>query len=270
MLKRTITGAIITICTCVFLHYSHIPQVMIWGCVIIVSLAVCEVYNAAGIGNDIKKFLPGVLVAIALFVIPIPYYSNLLMVILPAAIVFFAFVMGRQDMFRFDNSHKVFLLAILIALLLRAMPQLRYIENGLYYLTGAVIACFATDVAAYMVGSKLGRHKLLPKVSPNKTKEGAAAGIAAATLVLLIYGYVLKESVECSINWLRLFFYAVSASVIGQFGDLSMSVVKRVCGVKDFGNIFPGHGGILDRLDSHIFAVAFTLLFCSVTGGFIQ
>ena len=63
--------------------------------------------------------------------------------------------------------------------------------------------------------------------------------------------------------------YMILTSVIGQFGDLCMSVIKRICGVKDYSNLFPGHGGVLDRFDSHLLAIPFTLVFCVITGGFI-
>ena len=132
-----------------------------------------------------------------------------------------------------------------------------------------MILCAVTDVAAYLIGRSLGKHKLIPSVSPNKTVEGAVGGIVFAVLIMLLLGIGMEHWQLIQINYSRLFIYSVMASAVGQFGDLCMSSVKRVCGIKDFGNIFPGHGGMLDRFDSQLMVVPFTVLYCSLTGGYI-
>ena len=116
-----------------------------------------------------------------------------------------------------------------------------------------MILSAVTDVAAYLIGRSLGKHKLIPSVSPNKTVEGAVGGIVFAVLIMLLLGIGMEHWQLIQINYSRLFIYSVMASAVGQFGDLCMSSVKRVCGIKDFGNIMPGHGGILDRFDSLMF-----------------
>ncbi len=88
-------------------------------------------------------------------------------------------------------------------------------------------------------------------------------------IIALIAAILLQKYAGLHFDILTLVIWAVLVSIIGQFGDLCMSVVKRIAGVKDFGNLLPGHGGILDRFDSHMFAVAFTLVFCALGGGFI-
>ena len=164
---------------------------------------------------------------------------------------------------------KVLLLNLTVILLFKSFPTLRAMDNGLYYLGGAMILCAVTDVAAYLIGRSLGKHKLIPSVSPNKTVEGAVGGIVFAVLIMLLLGIGMEHWQLIQINYSRLFIYSVMASAVGQFGDLCMSSVKRVCGIKDFGNIFPGHGGMLDRFDSQLMVVPFTVLYCSLTGGYI-
>jgi len=96
-----------------------------------------------------------------------------------------------------------------------------------------------------------------------------AAVYICGTLVLVIVALCMDATDHLVFDYTRLCIYGILASVVGEFGDLAMSSIKRVCKVKDFGNLLPGHGGILDRFDSHIFAAAFTLVFCNITGGFI-
>lgn len=155
-----------------------------------------------------------------------------------------------------------------IVVLFKAVPELRNLDNWLCSLIFAVTLCFVTDIAAYLIGRSLGRHKLLPKVSPNKTIEGSIGGLLFGVLLILLGGIVVEKFVKIEVNYGTLALWALLTSVAGQLGDLSMSAIKRICGIKDYGNLLPGHGGILDRFDSHLFAVSFTYLFCTYAGSF--
>jgi phosphatidate cytidylyltransferase len=104
------------------------------------------------------------------------------------------------------------------------------------------------DSVAYYVGRALGRHALAPKVSPKKTIEGAAAGFIGSVVAGIIGAFLLGEP------WLRVAGVSAATAIAGQVGDLAESVLKRSAGVKDSSSILPGHGGILDRLDSLFFA----------------
>jgi len=129
-------------------------------------------------------------------------------------------------------------------------------ENGgiLYLLI--FIGAWSTDTFAYFTGNLLGRHKLAPKISPKKTIEGAVGGVIFCTLAFVLYGFIIsKINTEIQPNYLLLVCAGIAISVIAILGDLAMSAFKRNYGVKDFGAIFPGHGGILDRFDS-VMAVA--------------
>ena len=150
----------------------------------------------------------------------------------------------------------------------RSIPEIRRTEHGFYILLLAVLSSCATDIFAYLTGKKLGKRKLCPKISPNKTVEGSIGGIAGTVAVLLSLGLMLEKADVLQVNFFRLTLYAISSSIVGQFGDLSMSAVKRCLGVKDYGALFPGHGGILDRFDSLLFIAPFTLLFCRHVGPF--
>ena len=106
---------------------------------------------------------------------------------------------------------------------------------------------------AYCVGMLIGRHKMTPQLSPKKTWEGAAGGVLGSALLGLIYALLLKEHLSFfSQPVLVTPLLCAAGSVISQIGDLAASAIKRSVGVKDYGNLIPGHGGILDRFDSVI------------------
>lgn len=111
----------------------------------------------------------------------------------------------------------------------------------------AMLIVWLTDSGAYLFGRKLGKHKLAPRVSPNKTWEGSICGTLLATVVLAVYLYFFPVGYH---NWGLMVFLTLLLSILGQFGDLVESALKRFYGVKDSGKILPGHGGILDRFDS--------------------
>ncbi len=140
-------------------------------------------------------------------------------------------------------------------------------QYGRVYIIAGILASVITDTAAYFAGRAFGKRKLCPDISPNKTVAGAVGG-ALATLVLLSLGGILYNvfkngsigPVE-AVAWIIL---AALCGIFAQFGDLFASLVKRFCGIKDYSNLIPGHGGILDRTDSVVFTVLLVYLFKSV------
>lgn len=114
------------------------------------------------------------------------------------------------------------------------------------------------DTAAYFIGSAIGKHKLCPNISPKKTIEGAVGGVLIAALSPLLFGLIFYYAYgNIKVNWVVLPIIGLVNALISILGDLLFSVIKRKCGVKDYGSIMPGHGGMLDRFDSLILCVPF-------------
>ena len=113
-----------------------------------------------------------------------------------------------------------------------------------------ILACYVTDTMAYFTGYKFGKHKMIPRISPKKTWEGAIGGYIFGFLVSLIFGLFFTN-----LKWGIIVVSSLILPIISQIGDLSFSAIKRNYNVKDFGSIFPGHGGVLDRIDSLLFCI---------------
>jgi phosphatidate cytidylyltransferase len=121
------------------------------------------------------------------------------------------------------------------------------------------LTAFGTDIAAFFTGSAFGRHKLCPSISPSKTVEGAVGGVAGSILVCGAFGYLFMP--ELLIHCLII---GAAGSVVSQFGDLTASIFKRNLGIKDYGTLIPGHGGILDRFDSVLFTAPFVYYYATL------
>lgn len=122
-----------------------------------------------------------------------------------------------------------------------------------------LFSAWGTDIFAYLVGRKIGKTKF-SKVSPNKSIEGCVAGIIGAIVINIIFSFILNMYFEFEISYLTIGIITLVLSIIGQIGDFSASVIKRYFEVKDFSELFPGHGGMLDRIDSVIFIAPFAYL----------
>ena len=137
-----------------------------------------------------------------------------------------------------------------------------FIRGGQYFYLLAFVGAWVTDTFAYFTGMLLGKHKLIPDVSPKKTVEGAVGGVVFCTLSFVAFGLLynrfwLADGDE-AIPLLAMAIVGFIVSIVSQIGDLSLSLLKRKYGIKDFGKIFPGHGGVLDRFDS-VLAVSIIL-----------
>ena len=129
-----------------------------------------------------------------------------------------------------------------------SMLFIRFLGLSLFLFMVLVVAI--TDSGAYFIGRKFGKRKLAPRISPNKTLEGSVGGTISGVIVGVIFGVVTGLST----NVMTLLLMSLVVAIVAQFGDLVASSMKREYGIKDFGKLFPGHGGVLDRLDSHLYA----------------
>ena len=148
---------------------------------------------------------------------------------------------------------------VVIPLSLCALVELRCLEHGKYLVLFAVLLTFVTDAGAYFVGVLFGKHRGVTKVSPNKSVEGYIGGFAAGVAFALLYGLAITEIARTSANLLSLALGGLFGAAATEVGDLALSFVKRQYGVKDFGHLLPGHGGMLDRFDSMLFCAPVVL-----------
>ena len=177
----------------------------------------------------------------------------------------FAFVVFVASMFNNKTvkytaaaSHVATVLYVMCGFL--AIIGLRYVEMGEYLFYLIFIGAWCADSFAYFVGVAIGKHKLIPSVSPKKTVEGAIGGILGAVVGFVVYGVCLsKFAGGVEVNYLGMAISAVGIAIVSQLGDLVTSFIKREQGIKDYGKVLPGHGGIMDRFDS-IIAVAPVLM----------
>jgi len=139
------------------------------------------------------------------------------------------------------------------------------LQNGVYYLWMIFVIAFSTDTAAYYVGRAIGKTNFAPKVSPKKTIAGSVGGIIASGVCIIIYGAILGKFFGFILPWYLYLGLGIVASIAGQCGDLTASMIKRRVKIKDFGRVLPGHGGILDRFDSILFIIPLIYIFASFT-----
>ncbi|MBN1547086.1 MAG: phosphatidate cytidylyltransferase [Syntrophaceae bacterium] len=184
------------------------------------------------------------------------------MALLIISVVFVTIIFILCDLFRTSKEKKspdIELLAkyilgiIYIPLLMSHFILVRGLEEGVFWIFYILVIAFAGDAAAFYTGKFFGKNKLCPYVSPNKTVEGVLGLVLAAVIAAGTYGHFCLPDVPFS----HIIILAFLTSIIGQLGDLFESEIKRSSGVKDSGNILPGHGGMMDRIDCLLFMVPF-------------
>lgn len=143
-----------------------------------------------------------------------------------------------------------------------SMKNLDVAHSSFYFVLALALPWLA-DGGAYFAGSFFGKHKLCPKISPKKTVEGVIGGVIGCVGFCCLMGYIFSAFIYKdvqSINYVNLIILSFVGSLLSVLGDLSFSLVKRTYGIKDYGNLIPGHGGVLDRFDSVVFVSPFLLI----------
>lgn len=268
--ERITTGITIAIAVCMALLLSHIPFMIHSITALLCIGGVLELHHAAtGKYGSWITALCLVMAAAAAFV-PMPSFAAALSIVFPLGILLSINLMCQIGKSEKIHTEVLLCLTVLIVIFFRAIPEIRSEAQGFYLLTVAVLVGSITDIGAYAIGRRFGKHKLAAKVSPNKTLEGAAGGTLAAFVIIMSGAGICEKLGIFEVHYFLLSVYLLSASVVGQFGDLAMSAVKRLAAVKDFANFLPGHGGLLDRFDSLLFIAPFTHLFCQYVGAFFK
>lgn len=209
-------------------------------------LSCAIIFTMGGLIDDSSKILlikigiPAMLISIFMYII----VTNLKRSIVDVAITVFSL--------------------IYIPFMFSFLKLILMMDNGRILIWYVFLGAFASDTFAYIVGTKLGRTKLCPDISPKKTVEGSIGGIIGVIISYIILTYIGNAYFDLNINMLTILLAGLIAGIAGQFGDLSASAIKRFCNIKDFSEIIPGHGGILDRFDSILFVAPVIYMFLKV------
>ncbi len=163
--------------------------------------------------------------------------------------VLYGEMMASHVKITFDKLALCVMGGLVIPFLLSSVIRILAMKVGRYVILVPFVIAFGSDSGAYFSGMLFGRHKLAPVISQHKTIEGAVGGVLMSVLCMVIYAVILHFN-NFQVSYANAILYGILGSVVGAFGDLCFSVVKRQTGIKDYGNIIPGHGGILDRFDS--------------------
>ena len=263
MLQRVITGAVIAIVVLVILF----SNAAVTGAFValLALIAQYEFLKVVGIGD--KPMLLGTnLIFSIIFAVIVMLGQNTYLPAIAAVyvVLLFAIMLFKHEKTEFNHvSLCVFSLVYITASMLHIVT-VRQLNLGNLYIFLIFIGAFATDTCAYFVGVLFGKHKLCPKVSPKKTIEGAIGGEVGTVLLMLAFGYVVSKINNVEVNYLYLTILGVLSGLFSQLGDLTASIIKRQYDVKDYGHVLPGHGGVMDRLDSIILMAPLVYYFVSV------
>lgn len=251
MVTRVITGVIIAVVLVPMIALSHTPVLPAVTTVLTV-LGIYEMLSCRGWAKQFPALIPAVLIggsiqwAARMANDAIEVISCLALVLLAWELICAVFSHRNWDSERAVNLAGM---VCYISFGFAALILLRDSE-GTATMPLAFLIPWGCDTMAYFGGSLFGRHKLIPDVSPKKTVEGAIAGTIGAALIAMLYGFLITLVSDLEPSYLLLALSGLLVSLLAQCGDLIMSLIKRENGIKDYGSLFPGHGGVLDRFDS--------------------
>lgn len=251
MIIRTLAGIVLVpLLVAVFLVVPHEVTAVVVG--IMAAIASYEMLHNTGM---VKSTRLNIYSSVMSFLVCIwAYFDNAypaaLLGMLIYYIILFAEMMISQMQLSLKSAAACVFSGVVIPFMFSSLLRILMLPNGQYFIMIPFIMAFLSDVGAYFIGIFFGKHKLCPHVSPKKTVEGFVGGIATAVLGMLLYAWILQNSFQFNVHYPIALIYGFLGALCGVFGDLSMSVIKRQTGIKDYGKLIPGHGGILDRFDS--------------------
>ena len=260
-LKRITSGFIVAISVAIMLL---IPNKYVIGLLLaIIALVAMHEYLKAisKVCTPIKwvAYLSCLSVAAVNF-IPEQNMLKAIMMFLPSImLILFANVIATDMKISFKDMSYTLLGICYIPVFISFLTLIDAMQNGKILIGYILISAWGTDVFAYLIGKKFGKHKF-SKVSPKKSIEGCIAGTIGAVLIMVLYAVILNRYFQFNYSYMYVIIVGIVLSLIGQIGDFSASCIKRYVDIKDYSNLLPGHGGMLDRIDSVLFLAPFAYL----------
>lgn len=251
-MKKRIIVAVVLIPLLLAILYAAPKIVMTIALGLLCAISTFELLYSTGLVRHFRANLYSALVAA---VIPLWCHFGSVrvwaeVVVLIFFVILFAEMMLSNPKLRFEQVCMCFTAAVVIPYLFSGLVRIMTPAGGRYVIAIPFIVAFLSDTGAYFIGCRFGKHKMAPVISPNKSVEGLLGGILTAVIGMFLYALIMEKVFYCQVNYGYAFVYGVVGSLAGAFGDLCFSAVKRQTGIKDYGNLIPGHGGILDRFDS--------------------
>lgn len=264
-LKRISSGIIVILALAVILL---IPNKLITGILftLIAAVAMYEYLKAISkVCKPIKwiAYLTCLLIVIS-SIISNQFLLKITMFFIPSILLLlFAQIVVTDMKTTFKDMSYTLLGICYISVFMMFLSLIDGMNNGKILLGYIFMAAWGTDTFAYCIGIKIGKHKF-SKISPKKSIEGCIAGTIGAVMIMLIYTLILNKYFSFEYSYFRIFILGIALSLVGQIGDFSASCIKRYVDIKDYSNLLPGHGGILDRIDSVLFIAPFAYMLFTI------
>lgn len=269
MVKRLITAAI-GIPIGVFILWLNNAHLMAGVCAL---LSVLAVYEILGAGKYLAHKAVSVTAMVFAFILPLLFcYDEIRGSAIIVSFIFLvamlcAMLINHKEV-RFDEIGLISFVTVCIPLAISTLAffMFRYPKHGVFFIVYTLVETWIADGGAYFVGTFFGKHKLCPDISPKKTVEGAVGGIVTTGIIFVVYAYFYRMVQlaigvpDFSVNYIALALVGMMCAVLGMLGDMSASLIKRQNNIKDYGNLIPGHGGMLDRFDSVLFVAPFLVI----------
>lgn len=273
MKTRLLTAAVgIPLALAVLIFSVYFPIVLYAVLFVLCMIGIFEALRSVGANSARVIYVPCFVYGAIVLATPfLGNASNMLGVVLAASLIYlfvmFAILLKKHSALRIETLCTAMILTMFVSFPFMTVELIfgNIIKNsdgspsysgGIALVSYCLILAWVADGGAYFIGRAFGKHKLAPVISPKKTIEGAVGGFVTSMIISLAAAYIYSDVlnyIDGELNILNLTLISAVCIIMSMFGDISFSVVKRQYGVKDFGNLLPGHGGVLDRFDSVLF-----------------
>ena len=251
--KRLASGIILLAAAIVLLYLGGTPLLL--ACCVLSLIGQNELYRAIGIDHKGLSVIGYLITAVYYLLVMFEGMAYMTAVIVSSLLALMTAYVVTFPEYKTEEVTGAFFGVCYVSVLMSYLYLTRAYPDGVYFVWLIVIAAWGSDTLAYCTGMLVGKHKMVPKLSPKKTWEGALGGVLGAGALGFLYGFLFRgKMLDTQLPQVVCACACIAGALISMIGDLAASAIKRNHDIKDYGDLIPGHGGILDRFDSMLFA----------------